>query len=229
MFPPGGDRVPAPYFLISKEISLDKDRLSRQLEFILEIDKLKSIYRRTDLLDTSRKENSAEHCWHLAVMALLLTEHSNQPVDIYKVLRMVLIHDIVEIDAGDVYVYDEERAEGKEEREAAAAQRIFGLLPPDQEQEFHQLWEEFEAAHTPEAQFAVSLDRLMPMLHNYHTHGKSWEEHGITSDRVTQRNCRISAGSEKLWDHARWLIEDAVEQGFLQPPPLAISEDAGQK
>ncbi len=208
---------------------MDKDRLSRQLEFILEIDKLKSVYRRTYLLDTSRKENSAEHCWHLAMMALLLAEHSNEPVDIYKVLRMVLIHDIVEIDAGDVYVYDEVGAQGKEERETAAARRIFGLLPPDQEREFRQLWEEFEAANTPEAQFASSLDRMMPMLHNYHTRGKSWKEHGITSDRVTRRNCRISAGSEKLWDHARWLIEDAVEQGFLQPPPQAIPEDAGRQ
>jgi putative hydrolase of HD superfamily len=176
------------------------------------------------LLDTSRKENSAEHCWQLAIMALLLAEHANEPVDLSKVVKMVLIHDIVEIDAGDVYVYDEAGAQGKEERETAAADRIFGLLPPDQEQQFRQLWEEFEAARTPEARFAGSLDRLMPMLHNYHTHGKSWEEHGITSDQVARRNCRIGEGSKILWEHARWLIEDAMEQGFLQPPAGAKGE-----
>jgi putative hydrolases of HD superfamily len=198
---------------------LEKDRLSRQLDFILEIDKLKSIYRRTYLLDTTRKENSAEHCWHLAVMAMLLMEHSNTPVDLFKVLKMVLIHDVVEIDAGDVYVYDEAAAEGKYARETSAADRIFGLLPTDQAREFRELWEEFEAACSPEALFAGSLDRLMPMLHNYHTHGKSWQEHGITSDRVAKRNCTMSHGSEVLWDHARGLIEKAVDQGFLQPPP----------
>ncbi len=200
---------------------MENNRLKRQLEFVLEIDKLKSIYRRTYLLDTSRRENSAEHCWHLALMAMLLAEHSNVPVDVIKVLKMVLIHDIVEIDAGDVYVYDEAAAQGKYERETAAADRIFGLLPEDQALEFRQLWEEFEAAQTKEALFAGSLDRLMPMLHNFHTHGKSWQEHGITSDRVEKRNCRMRLGSEILWDHARGLIDRAVEEGFLQPasPP----------
>jgi putative hydrolase of HD superfamily len=151
-------------------------------------------------------------------MAMLLAEHSNEPVDLFRVLKMVLIHDIVEIDAGDVYVYDEVGVLSKEENERKAADRLFGILPEDQEREFRELWREFEEVKTPEARFAAALDRLMPMLHNYYTRGKSWAEHGITADRVENRNCRMQLGSARLWEAARGLIVDAVQQGFLKSP-----------
>jgi putative hydrolase of HD superfamily len=189
------------------------DRLARQLQFILEIDKLKSIYRRTYLVDGARHENSAEHSWHLAMLALVLAEHANEPLDVAKVIRMVLIHDIVEIDAGDTYIYADQG--NKAEREGVAADRIFGLLPPDQEAEFRRLWEEFESGATVEARFASALDRFVPQLHNYHTQGRSWKEHGITAERVLARNEEMSLGSETLWEWTRILIERAVSEGLL--------------
>lgn len=189
------------------------DRLARQLQFILEIDKLKSVYRRTYLLDGARHENSAEHSWHLAMLALILSEHANEPLDVAKVVKMVLVHDIVEIDAGDTYIYD---AQGdKTERERVAADRIFGLLPADQEAEFRGLWEEFELGATPEARFAAALDRFIPQLHNYHTQGRSWKEHGITAERVLTRNVEISHGSITLWEWTQTLIDRAVTEGLL--------------
>lgn len=188
-------------------------RLARQLHFILELDKLKSVYRRTYLLDETRSENSAEHSWHLALMAIVLAEHANEPLDVGKVIRMVLIHDIVEIDAGDTYIYDVQ--DEKAERERRAAERIFGLLPPDQEEEFRALWNEFESAATPEARFASALDRFIPQLHNFHTQGRSWKEHGITSERVLQRNAEISRGSVTLWEWTQVLIERAEAEGFF--------------
>jgi len=189
------------------------DRLARQLQFILEIDKLKSIYRRTYLVDGERRENSAEHSWHLAMLAMVLAEHANQSLDVAKVMRMVLVHDIVEIDAGDTYIYADQG--DKAEREQRAADRIFGLLPPDQEHEFRGLWEEFESAATPEARFAAALDRFIPQLHNYHTQGRSWKEHGITAERVLKRNEEMSAGSVILWEWTQTLIERAVAEGLL--------------
>jgi putative hydrolase of HD superfamily len=189
------------------------DRLANQLRFILEIDRLKSVYRRTYLVDGTRSENSAEHSWHLALMAMVLAEHANKPLDVGKVIRMVLIHDIVEIDAGDTYIYDEQG--DKAEREQQAATRIFGLLPPDQEREFRELWEEFEGGETPEARFASALDRFMPQLHNYHTQGRSWKEHGITAERVLSRNVEIAGGSLTLWEFTQTLIEQAVAEGLF--------------
>jgi 5'-deoxynucleotidase YfbR-like HD superfamily hydrolase len=191
------------------------DRFDRQIQFILEIDKLKSIVRRTYLLNNPRAENTAEHSWHLAIMAILLAEHANESVDVARVVKMVLIHDIVEIDAGDTYFYDAAGALDKAEREEAAAERIFGILPPDQGRELKELWEEFEAAETADARFALALDRFIPQLHNYHTRGRSWSEHGITADRVLERNSEIAEGSERLWECARSLVEDAVAKGFL--------------
>ena len=189
------------------------DRLEKQLRFILEIDRLKSIYRRTYLVDGTRNENSAEHSWHLALLALTLAEHANEPLDVAKVVRMVLIHDIVEIDAGDTYIYD---AQGdKVEKERRAADRIFGLLPEDQATEFRELWSEFESAQTPEAQFANALDRFIPQLHNYHTQGRSWKEHGITAERVLTRNAEMSEGSVTLWEWTQTLIERADREGLF--------------
>jgi putative hydrolase of HD superfamily len=193
------------------------ERLERQIRFILELDKLKTIVRRTYLVNTDRAENTAEHSWHLAIMALLLAEYANEPVDVARVVKMVLIHDIVEIDAGDTYFYDSVAALDKADRERVAADRIFSLLPPDQTDEFRRLWEEFETGETPDARFAAALDRFIPQLHNYHTQGRSWSEHGITLDRVLERNASMANGSQKLWDWARALLDDAVTKGFLQP------------
>ena len=194
---------------------MNRERLEQQIQFILEIDKLKTIFRRTYLLNADRLENTAEHSWHLAIMAILLAEHANDPVDVSRVIKMVLVHDIVEIDAGDTYYYDTAAALDKAAREHAAADRLFKLLPADQGKELRDLWEEFESCQTADARFAASLDRFIPQLHNYHTHGKSWQEHGITSDRVIERNACIAEGSAGLWEWAAALLDDAVIKGFF--------------
>ena len=193
------------------------ETLEKQIQFIIEIDKLKQIYRRTYLMDSSRKENDAEHSWHLAMLAMLLQKYAkNQKLDILRVIKMVLIHDIVEIDAGDTYLYDEKAASDKAEREQRAADRLFGLLPDEQGRELRALWDEFEEKVTPEAKFATSLDRFQPLLHNYSTKGKSWQEHGVTSDKVLQRCSEIQIGSPTLWEYAEGLIHHAVEKGYLE-------------
>ncbi len=193
-------------------------RFEQQLEFLVEIDKVKQIFRRTLLMDQSRTENDAEHSWHLAVMAIILREYAATPsLDIARVLNMVLIHDLVEIDAGDTYLYDEQAAQDKDEREQKAAERIFALLPDDQAQEFRALWEEFEQRETPEAQFAASLDRFQPLLHNYKTQGESWKKHGIRREQVLQRGQQMQAGSPFLWKYAQILIERSVKSGYLAP------------
>lgn len=193
------------------------DRLKKQIDFIFEIDKLKQVYRQTLLMDGSRKENDAEHSWHLSVMSILLNEYAlGKNIDIHRIVKMLLIHDIVEIDAGDTYCYDEKLSQDKLEREQVAADRLFSLLPPDQEEEFRKLWEEFEERVTPEARFAAALDRFQPLLHNYKTKGMSWEEHGITSEKVVERNKKtIIEGSTILWDYAEELIRNSIEKGYL--------------
>jgi putative hydrolase of HD superfamily len=196
---------------------MDIERLEKQIRFILEIDKAKQVLRRTLLLDQTRRENDAEHSWHLAVIALLFAEYvETEALDLLRVLKMVLIHDIVEIDAGDIFIYDTAGLVQKEERERQAAERIFGLLPTDQGGEFRALWDEFEERATPEARFAGALDRLQPLLHNYHTKGANWRAHGITFDQVVAVNQRIAEGAPLLWEFARALIEDAVRQGYLE-------------
>ena len=196
---------------------MDDDRLQRQLRFILEIDRLKAVVRQSYLVGAERRENSAEHSWHVAVMAVVLAEHANARVDVGRVVTMLLVHDVVEVDAGDTYVYDPAGAADKAERERRAAARLFGLLPLDQGAELRALWQEFEAAESADARFAAALDRLMPVLHNVHTGGRSWREHGITADQVIGRNRRIAEGSEALWRHARAMIEAAVAEGKLAP------------
>jgi putative hydrolase of HD superfamily len=193
------------------------NRLEQQLHFVLEIDRLKQILRQTLVSDGSRRENSAEHSWHLAMMAILLCEYSNQFIDTLRTVKMLLIHDLVEIDAGDTYCYDEAAMVGKEERERCAAERIFGLLPSDQSGEIRALWDEFEARRTPESKFANALDRLQPVLLNFHTQGRAWKEHGITLAQVLSRNTIIEEGSEALWKHVRALFEQAVELKYLKP------------
>ncbi len=197
------------------------DRLERQLDFIRELDRLKSVRRQTWLMDASRKENSAEHSWHIAVMAMVLGEYApGDGVDVGRVLQMLLVHDIVEIDAGDTFCYDEVAASGQHAREQAAARRLFGLLPADIGDRFTTLWEEFEARQTPEARLANALDRLQPVLNNYHSQGKSWQENGITHDRVVARNRVMDEGAPVLWRYVEALLERAVVQGIL--PPSAI-------
>lgn len=170
-----------------------EQRVERQLDFLLELDRLKTVLRQTWLTDGSRRENDAEHSWHIAVMAVVLAEHSADPgIDLLKALKMLLIHDVVEIDAGDTFAYDEVVVQDKEQREWAAAERIFGLLPNGQAAAFRDLWEEFEARRSPEARFAAALDRLQPILHNYHTQGKAWLAHGITARQVVARNQHIA-------------------------------------
>lgn len=194
------------------------DRLRRQIEFIVEIDKMKSIYRQSYIADRSRNENDAEHSWHIATMALLLCEHANDSgIDMLRVVKMLLVHDLVEIDAGDTFAYDEQGHETKAQREEAAARRLFGLLPDEQRDEFYRLWREFEERTTPEAKFAVAMDRLQPMLMNYYSEGAAWRKHGVTSDRVLAYNRKIAEGSEELWRFAQELIRDAVAKGYLLP------------
>jgi len=190
------------------------DRLDRQLHFILEIDKLKSVLRRT-LIAEGRRENSAEHSWQLAMMALLLNEYANEPVDILRVVKMALVHDVVEIDAGDTFLYDEAAQCGKLQRERRAAERIFRLLPEDQAAELQALWEEFEQGRTAESRFAQAIDRLAPLLLNYARQGRMWREHNITAPRVLARNEPIQNGSVRLWEYARQLIADAVARRYL--------------
>ena len=192
------------------------ERLRKQIEFVVEIDKLKQIVRQTLITDASRQENSSEHSWHIALMAVVLSEHAKEKgVDSLRVLKMLLIHDLVEIDAGDTYCYDEKGNEGKEGRERKAAERIFGLLPEDQARELRALWEEFEARKTPEARFAAALDRLQPLLNNHATCGAMWQKHGIQSRQVLKRNRPIEDGAPLLWDYAAGLIEDALSKGWL--------------
>lgn len=191
------------------------ERLRQQMAFIEEIDKLKRVLRQTLILDRSRRENSAEHSWHLAVMALLLAEHADEPVDLLRVLKMLLIHDLVEIDAGDTFAYDTQGHADKEERERQAAARIFGLLPEDQARAFWELWEEYEAAETPEARFALAVDRLQPMIHNYRTEGAAWRRHNVSGARVLARAESITRGSKTLGAFAQEIIADAVAKGYL--------------
>jgi len=191
-------------------------RLAQQIRFIVEVDKLKEILRQTLLTQSRRQENDAEHTWHLCLMVMVLAEHANSPgLDTSRVMKMLLIHDIVEIDAGDTFAYDSARMADQHEREARAADRIFGLLPTDQAAEFRALWDEFEARQTPEAKFAAAVDRFQPMLQNCHTEGTAWRQHGITSDRVVARNAHIAEGSTAIWDYAAQMIADAVTAGHL--------------
>lgn len=191
------------------------ETLAKQIDFMIEIDKLKTVYRKTKLMSDNRYENDAEHTWHLAMMAITMYPHANEKVDLLKVIKMLLVHDIVEIDAGDTFAYDAVGHTDKEERETKAANRIFGLLPEEQAEELKQLWIEFEKRDTSEAKFAHALDRLQPMIHNYNTEGASWQKYGITSDKVLTRNQTIAEGSTELWEYAKHIVEDAIVKGYL--------------
>jgi len=194
---------------------MTNNNFNRQIDFILEMDKLKTIFRRSYILGTDRNENDAEHSWHLSIMAIVLSEYANTKINVLRVLKMVLLHDVIEIDAGDTFCYDDIGALDKAEREQKASERIFAILPENQGKEFRFLWEEFEEGQTAEAMFAKSLDRLMPLLHNYYSEGKAWKEHGITRDQVLDKNKHIADGSKKLWEYACSIITAAVEKGYL--------------
>lgn len=203
------------------------NRLAQQIQFILEIDRLKHILRQTLLTDGSRRENSAEHSWHIAIMAFVLAEYAPPHVDLLSALKMLLIHDLVEIDAGDTFCYDLQGHQDKADRETQAAERIFGLLPSDQAQELRTLWDEFEAQATSTAQFAAALDRIQPVLHNQQTQGGTWRLHGITRDQVMKRIQPVAIGAPDLWDYMQHLIDDCVEAGYLKPSATsALTLDA---
>ncbi|TCP31278.1 putative hydrolase of HD superfamily [Scopulibacillus darangshiensis] len=193
------------------------ERLKQQIDFIVEIDKLKEVYRQSILVDRSRRENDAEHTWHLTMMALILQEHANEPdLDLLKTLKMLIIHDLVEIDAGDTFAYDEAGYSDKREREERAAKRLFGMLPKEQGEEMYELWLEFEDRRTIESQYANAMDRFEPILLNYMTEGASWKKHGVTKQQVFDRNKPVQDGSEVLWQFITSLIDSAVEKGYLK-------------
>jgi putative hydrolase of HD superfamily len=192
-------------------------RLGQQLAFIMELDRLKGILRQTRVLDGARQENSAEHSWHLALCAVALAEHAPAGIDLARVLKMVLVHDVVEIDAGDAFCYDLAANVGKEDRERLAAARIFGLLPAEQAGELRALWEEFEAGASPDARFAVALDRLQPLLLNFAGEGGSWRANAVTHDRVLARMAPIRDGAPELWPAVVRLLDEAVTRGYLAP------------
>ena len=210
------------------------ERMKQQLDFLLELDKLKNLYRQTYILQNDlpsgsaeftenlkekkplpRKENDAEHSFSLAIAAAMLAEYSNEPVDVMKVMKMVLVHDAVEIDAGDTYCYDDEGAKTKRQRELKAAERIFGILPEEQCKEYRSLWDEFEEGVTAEAKFAAAMDRIQPLLLNYTRDGISWREHGVHFSQVEKRCSKIKDGSEQLWQYFYSLLVDAKNKGVL--------------
>ena len=192
------------------------ERLKKQLDFALEIDKEKNIFRQTHLSGYGRNENDAEHAWHMAIMAYLLREYSNEPVDITRVMLMCLIHDVVEIDAGDTYAYDAEGLKTQKAREEAAKERIYSLLPEDQKKELAAIFDEFEESKTPESKFAHALDNLQPLMLNNSNDGGDWREHGVSAKQVYGRQDRTKEGSEKLYEITEQIIKKHVEKGNLK-------------
>ena len=195
---------------------MDKERLRQQFAFFKEIDKEKEIFRQTYLADASRKENDAEHAWHMAIMTVLLSEYANEEIDVLKTVTMLLIHDIVEIDAGDTYAYDPEGKKTQEERERKAADRIFHLLPDDQADKMYALWEEFEAQQIPEAIFARTMDNIQPMMLNDASNGLSWDEHQVKLSQILKRNERTAKGSEQIWEYAKEeFLQKNIQAGHI--------------
>lgn len=193
-----------------------RERLISQLAFLHEIDAVKNIFRQTAVSGSVRKENDAEHSWHLAMMAMVLVEHAAEPVDVCRVIKMVLVHDLIEIDAGDTFCYDEEAALDKSERETACADRLFAMLPGEQGRKMRLLWEEFEVQETPEARFASALDRVQPIIQNYHTEGHSWVIHGIRHSQVVERNAIVRDAVPPLWEHVLEILDHSVGEGWLK-------------
>jgi len=195
---------------------MQTDNLLKQISFIKEIDKLKYIQRKTKLFNSDRPENDAEHSWHLAMMTIVLAEQSDKPIDVLKVLKMVLIHDIVEIDAGDTFIYDSTKSHTNTDEELIAAKRIFGLLPTEQAKEFIAIWEEFEESMTDEAKFAKSMDRFEPLLQNTSNNGGTWAEFNVSYQKVYDKKKAIKHGSTAIWNYAENLINESVARGILK-------------
>jgi putative hydrolase of HD superfamily len=208
--------IPSPSPAPAKFARTSDERLAAQLHFIIEVDRLKGILRQSVITDRSRRENSAEHSWHIALVALVLHEYAPVPINLERVLTMLLVHDIVEIEAGDAFVYDPAALAGKEEREQLAADKLFGLLPADIRDRLRGAWDEFESRATPEARFANAVDRLMPMMHNFASEGQAWIHHGVRRSQVLAYNQHMAEGAPTLWEYAKELIEQSVTQGFLK-------------
>lgn len=198
-------------------------RLTQQIQFIIEIDKLKNILRQTHLTDNSRQENSAEHSWHIAIMAIVLAEYAPSNVDVLRAIKMLLIHDLVEIDAGDTFCYDVQGNLDKAAREEQAATRLFGMLPAEQGKQLREIWEEFESFETATARFAVALDRLQPLLQNQQNRGGTWQLYGITKNQVMQRMAPVKDGAPALGLLVEQIIEECVAAGYLNEEPLTES------
>lgn len=194
---------------------MQTDNLLKQINFIKEIDKIKYILRKTKLFNSNKNENDAEHSWHLAMMAIVLAEYSNKPIDILKVLKMLLIHDIVEIDAGDTFLYDTTKNHKNSEQELIAAKRIFGLLPEEQAEEFIAIWQEFEDEVTDEAKFAKSMDRFEPLLQNASNNGGTWREFNVPYQKVYEKKKAIKNGSDIIWNFAETILNDSLDKGIL--------------
>lgn len=195
---------------------METTNLLKQIEFIKEVDKLKYILRKTKLINSDRNENDAEHSWHLALMAIVLAEHANFPIDLLKVIKMLLIHDIVEIDAGDTFIYDTQKSHTNTEEERKAANRIFGMLPENQASDLIEIWEEFEEGQTNESKFARAMDRLEPLLQNTSNNGGTWNEFGVNYEKVHAKKRVMQEGSEAIWEYAEALINESVEKGILK-------------
>ena len=195
---------------------MKKERLEKQIDFILEADKEKNIIRQTHLSENGRRENDAEHAWHMATMVYLLKEYANEEIDVAKAMMMALIHDIVEIDAGDTYAYDSKGLETQKMREEQAAERIFGLLPDDQGEELKSLFQEFEASETPEARFVHAMDNFQPLLLNNSNDGRDWREHEISKSQVMKRHTKTKLGSNIIWERTREIIEKHVRNGNIK-------------
>ena len=193
-----------------------RNRLEQQISFLLEVDKMKKIYRQTHSLGRERAENDAEHSWHLALMAFLLSEYANDKVDVAKVMKMVLVHDLVEIDAGDTYAYDEKGNTSKRERELKAADRIFGLLPEEQGKELRDLWDEFEEYETPEAKYAHTLDNFQPLMLNNANGGGDWKDHKVRKSQIYKRNAKTGEGSREIWEYMAELIDENTKAGNIE-------------
>lgn len=196
---------------------LDNEKLKKQLGFLVEIDKMKNVFRRTVITDCSRRENDAEHSWHFAMFALLLSEYSAEKVDVEKTVKIALVHDLVEVYAGDTFAYDEQGKKDKSQRELQAADRIFGMLPREQGKYLRSLWEEFEAKQTPEAKYANVCDRLQPLIHNYLTNGHTWKEGNVNSRQVLERMYIIKDTAPELWKAVTGMVDISIEQGILKP------------
>ncbi|MBC7088057.1 MAG: HD domain-containing protein [Tissierellales bacterium] len=192
-----------------------RDKLIKDINFIVEIDKMKSIYRRTKVINERKNEDDAEHSWHIAVMAMVLHEYSDEEIDLLKTIKMLLVHDLVEIYAGDTFCYDKASNGDKKEREEMAAKKIFGLLEEDKGEEFKTLWEEFEAMETIEARFAASMDRLQPMLNNYNNYGGTWKEYNVTKEEIYKRIEPVKYSSKELWEFVLYMLEDAYNRGYI--------------